>query len=409
MTDSITLPVSILGSISREEFLRDYWQKKPLLIRQALPGFTPPLDIDELAGLALEETVESRLVMEQGPESPWQLFNGPFKESFLQNLPEKDWTLLVQAVDHLLPEVGELLEAFDFLPSWRVDDVMISFAPEGGSVGPHFDYYDVFLIQASGKRRWQLGQHCDESSPLRSDTRLKILTEFAANAEQDWVLEAGDLLYLPPQLAHWGTSLSQDCTTWSVGFRALSAEEILCGVADFVGETLQEDLRYTDADLTLPQHKAAINDAAMARVKNLLNQVMDNPAALSEWFGRAMTQTKYPDQLLPQEHPWTTATLHELLEETNDDDLLFVVAEGSRLAFRASAEGNWLFADGEALTFSKKLEDWVAKLCATPNLELDFIKLTLSLPEASELFIKLINQGTVYLIEEDEDASDLLH
>lgn len=409
MTDSITLPVSILGSISREEFLRDYWQKKPLLIRQALPGFTPPLDIDELAGLALEETVESRLVMEQGPESPWQLFNGPFKESFLQNLPEKDWTLLVQAVDHLLPEVGELLEAFDFLPSWRVDDVMISFAPEGGSVGPHFDYYDVFLIQASGKRRWQLGQHCDESSPLRSDTRLKILTEFEANTEQDWVLEAGDLLYLPPQLAHWGTSLSQDCTTWSVGFRALSAEEILCGVADFVGETLQEDLRYTDADLTLPQHKAAIDDAAMARVKNLLNQVMDNPAALSEWFGRAMTQTKYPDQLLPQEHPWTTATLHELLEETSDEDVLFVVAEGSRLAFRASAEGNWLFADGEAFTFSKELEDWVAKLCATPNLELDFIKLTLSLPEASELFVKLINQGSVYLIEEDEDANDLLH
>lgn len=409
MTDSITLPVSILGSISREEFLRDYWQKKPLLIRQALPGFTPPLDIDELAGLALEETVESRLVMEQGPESPWQLFNGPFKESFLQNLPEKNWTLLVQAVDHLLPEVGELLEAFDFLPSWRVDDVMISFAPEGGSVGPHFDYYDVFLIQASGKRRWQLGQHCDESSPLRSDTRLKILTEFEANTEQDWVLEAGDLLYLPPQLAHWGTSLSQDCTTWSVGFRALSAEEILCGVADFVGETLQEDLRYTDADLTLPQHKAAIDDAAMARVKNLLNQVMDNPAALSEWFGRAMTQTKYPDQLLPQEHPWTTATLHELLEETSDEDVLFVVAEGSRLAFRASAEGNWLFADGEALTFSKELEDWVTKLCATPNLELDFIKLTLSLPEASELFVKLINQGSVYLIEEDEDANDLLH
>lgn len=404
MTAANTLPVSILGAISREEFLRDYWQKKPLLIRQALPSFEPPLDINELAGLALEETVESRLVMEQGPESPWQLFNGPFEEKFLQELPEKDWTLLVQAVDHLLPEVGELLQAFDFLPSWRVDDLMISYAPEGGSVGPHFDYYDVFLLQASGKRRWQLGQHCDESSPLRTDTKLKILTEFEANAEQDWVLEPGDLLYLPPQLAHWGTSLSQDCTTWSVGFRALSAEEILCGVADFIGETLQEDLRYTDADIQLPEHVAAIDDAAMDRVKSLLNKVMDNPAALSEWFGRAMTQTKYPDQLLVQEDPWTTATLHELM---NEDEPLLVIAEGSRLAFRVANEGNWLFADGEAFKFSAELKDWVADLSAKVNLDTTFIKQTLNLPEASEILVKLINQGSVYLIEEDDN--NLLH
>ena len=408
MTSSITLPVSILGSISREEFLRDYWQKKPLLIRQAIPGFTPPLDIDELAGLTLEETVEARLVMEQGPESPWQLFNGPFEESFLQSLPEKDWTLLVQAVDHLLPEVGKLLEAFDFLPSWRVDDLMISYAPEGGSVGPHFDYYDVFLLQASGKRRWQLGQPCDESSPLRSDTRLKILTEFSANPEQDWVLEPGDLLYLPPQLAHWGTSLSEDCTTWSVGFRALSAEEILCGVADFIGETLEEDLRYTDADLTLPEHPAVIDDAAMTRVKNLLNQVINNPAALSEWFGRAMTQTKYPDQLLPQESPWTSATLHELVEYAAEEEPLLVVAEGSRLAFRVSTEGNWLFADGEALKFSLTIKDWITRLCSNREFDVQFIKTALALPEASELFVKLINQGSVYLTEADED-SNLLH
>jgi len=408
MTASITLPVSILGSISREEFLRDYWQKKPLLIRQALPGFTPPLDIDELAGLALEEAVESRIVMEQGPESPWQLFNGPFEESFLQNLPEKNWTLLIQAVDHLLPEVGKLLKIFDFLPSWRVDDVMISYAPEGGGVGPHFDYYDVFLLQASGKRRWQLGQSCDESSPLRTDTRLKILAEFEANTEQDWVLEPGDLLYLPPQLAHWGTSLSQDCTTWSVGFRALSAEEILCGAADFIGETLKEDLRYTDADLTLPDHPAAIDDIAIDRVKNLLNQVINNPAALSEWFGRAMTQTKYPDQLIPQENPWTSATLHELLKYAAKEEALLVLAEGSRLAFRLAPEGNWLFADGEAFTFSMAIKNWITTLCSIKALDTQFIKNTLTLPEASELLVKLINQGSIYLIEENEDSS-LLH
>lgn len=394
--------INILGSISPEEFLRDYWQKKPLLIRQAIPGFQPPLDINELAGLALESLVESRIVMQQGDQGTYELFNGPFDENFLQTLPEKNWTLLVQAVDHLLPEVGQLLQHFKFLPQWRLDDLMISYAPEGGGVGPHFDYYDVFLLQASGQRRWQLGQQCNKSSLLRTDTPLKILQDFQANPEQDWVLEPGDLLYLPPQLAHWGTSLSQDCTTWSVGFRALSAEEILCGVADFIGEDLSEDLRYTDPDLTLPHNPAAIDDAAMQRVKKLLEQALDNPTALEEWFGRAMTQTKYPDQLIPTEDIWTSATLHELAQEAHLPPL--VVAEGSRLAFRISANHNWLFVDGEAFNFSPQLQSWVETLCQQQEFDRQFLQLTLQDSEASELLVQLINQGSLYLT----DAEPLL-
>lgn len=388
---------AILGSISAEAFLRDYWQKKPLLIRQALPDFTPPLDINELAGLACEEQVESRVVMEDGPESPWQLFNGPFEETFLQNLPEKNWTLLVQAVDHLLPEVGELLKEFDFLPRWRMDDIMVSYAPPGGSVGPHIDYYDVFLLQASGQRRWQLGQLCDESTELRKDTQLKILTDFQASPDQDWVLEPGDLLYLPPQLAHWGTSLSEDCTTWSIGFRALSAEEILCGTADFIGEKLKEDQRYTDSDLTLPRHPAEIDDQATQRLKSLLLQVIDQPAAINEWFGRAMTQTKYPDQLLPPEQAWTLEDLQELvLEAATEEQPLLAVAEGSRLAFRAGEEGQWLFADGEAWRYPAELQAWIEELCREFTLKTDFIKLTLQDKVAAQLLLALINQGSLY-------------
>lgn len=391
--------ITILGQISREDFLRDYWQKKPLLIRQALPDFIPPLEIDELAGLSLEEGVESRIVMEQGPDGPWQLFDGPFEEDFLQALPEHNWTLLVQAVDHLLPEVGDLIQAFDFLPRWRVDDIMISYAPTGGSVGPHIDYYDVFLLQASGQRRWQLGQFCDENTELRQDTRLKILTDFQAHPEMDWVLEPGDLLYLPPQLAHWGTSLSQDCTTWSVGFRALSAEEILCGAADFIGERLKEDQRYSDADLTLPRHVAEIDDAAVLRLKTLLAKTLEQPAALSEWFGRAMTQTKYPDQLLPPEHPWQQEQLQALVRFASAQQPLLCLAEGSRLAFRASQEGSWLFADGEAWPYPVELQPWVEEFTQAQRLTAASLKKALAHPVSTQLVLQMINQGSLYTPE----------
>lgn len=390
------MQAAILGELSAEEFLRDYWQKKPLLIRQAVPDFQPPFDINELAGLACEEAVESRLVMEQGPDSPWQLFNGPFEASFLQGLPEKDWTLLVQAVDHLLPEASDWLKAFNFIPSWRLDDIMVSYAPPGGSVGPHIDYYDVFLLQASGQRRWQLGQFCDESTQLRQDTSLKILTDFQANPEHDWVLEPGDLLYLPPQLAHWGTSLSDDCTTWSFGFRALSAEEILCGAADFIGERLKEDQRYSDPDLTPPRHPAEIDDAAVARLKQLLQSVLDQPAAINEWFGRAMTQTKYPDQLLAPETPWNLQNLQDYLAENTAATRVFNLAEGSRLAFRSGTEGCWLFADGEAWQYPKELQSWVEALCQETQFSCAFIQSSLETKATQDYLLALINQGSLY-------------
>ena len=170
------IPLTILGGISAREFMRDYWQKKPLLIRQAIPDFESPLSPDELAGLALEEEIESRLVIEHG-EQPWELRRGPFAEDAFADLPERDWTLLVQAVDQFIPEVAELLEQFRFLPSWRIDDVMISFAAPGGGVGPHFDNYDVFLLQGHGQRRWRLGQMCDADSPLLDHPELRILAD----------------------------------------------------------------------------------------------------------------------------------------------------------------------------------------------------------------------------------------
>lgn len=180
-----------------QTFLKDYWQKKPLIIRQALPDFTNPLTPDELAGLALEEEIESRLVYETPDHSPqWNLKRGPFKESDLIGLPKTHWTLLVQGVDRIVPDVYELLEHFNFIPQWRVDDVMISYAALHGSVGPHYDNYDVFLYQAKGRRLWSLTSKKCHTNNFIQGLELRIMKEF--EVEEQFILEEGDMLYLPP-------------------------------------------------------------------------------------------------------------------------------------------------------------------------------------------------------------------
>ncbi|MFL2523111.1 MAG: cupin domain-containing protein [Candidatus Azotimanducaceae bacterium] len=172
----------MLGDLSADAFLQRYWQQKPLLIRHALANYRSPISGDELAGLALESEVESRLVESQGGD--WTLKHGPFTEEDFLGLPEEDWTLLVQGVDLWVPEVQALLSQFAFLPPWRLDDVMVSFACPGGSVGPHFDQYDVFLLQVEGQRRWQIGAACSSETPMRDDSPLRILKEF--EAEEEW-------------------------------------------------------------------------------------------------------------------------------------------------------------------------------------------------------------------------------
>jgi 50S ribosomal protein L16 3-hydroxylase len=169
-----SLTMHVLGELSVAEFLRDYWQKKPLLIRNAWPDFQPLLTADELAGLSLEEEIESRIVMEHGKEGPWEILKGPFNDDVFADLPETHWTLLVQAVDHWIPEAADLMEHFRFLPRWRIDDLMISFAVDGGSVGPHYDQYDVFLLQAEGQREWRIGQMCSEQSDILDGPKIRV-------------------------------------------------------------------------------------------------------------------------------------------------------------------------------------------------------------------------------------------
>lgn len=384
------IPLEVLGGISAREFLRDYWQKKPLLIRQAIPGFQSPISPDELAGLSLEEEVESRLVIEHGAQ-PWELRRGPFTEETYQSLPERDWTLLVQAVDQFVPEVSELLEHFRFLPSWRIDDVMISYAAPGGGVGPHFDNYDVFLLQGYGKRRWRIGQMCDSQSPLMKHADLRILADFEGS--DDWVLEPGDMLYLPPRLAHLGTAVDE-CMTYSVGFRAPSAAEVLTHFTDFLAQFLPDEERYSDPDISPSDDPHQIQHDALDRLKKLIQEHMGDERLLLTWFGQFMTEPRYPELVAGA--------------EISEEDFLASLEEGAVLLRNPSARLAWsevgedlvLFASGQSRLLPGKLRELLKLICAAEALHAANLDDWLADEEGRQLVWQLIQQGSLEFADE---------
>lgn len=384
------IPLQLLGGISAREFMRDYWQKKPLLVRQAVPGFESPISPDELAGLALEEEVESRLVIEHG-ERPWELRRGPFAEDTFATLPERDWTLLVQAVDQFVPEVAELLEQFKFLPKWRIDDVMISFAAPGGGVGPHFDNYDVFLLQGFGKRRWQIGQMCNSDSPLLAHADLKILAEFAKTEE--WVLEPGDMLYLPPLLAHCGTA-EDDCMTYSVGFRAPSAAEVLTHFTDFLGQFLPDEERYSDADAQPTDDPTQIQRDALDRLKALLNEHMSDERLLMTWFGQFMTEPRYPELIAGIEID------EEVFLGSLEDGAVLIRNPSARMAWSEVGDDLVLFASGQSRLLSATLRELLKLICSADALHIANLGQWLVDDEGRNLLVELVKQGSLEFADE---------
>lgn len=280
-------------------FLERYWQKQPLLVRGALAGYTCPLQGDDLAGLACEPLAASRLVRHDRTRDEWLLRQGPFAETDFANLPERDWTLLVQDCDKLLGEVEPLLQRFRFVPSWRIDDVMISYAAPGGSVGPHIDQYDVFLLQAQGQRRWQISTDPHADATFRPEGALKILRAFTPT--HDWVLQPGDLLYLPPGVPHYGTALD-DCLTFSVGMRAPSAAELLLDFAEHRADRLPEEQRYQDPDLEQQRHPAELTEAAVRRVRRQLEAALRcEPRVLRDWLASFVTRYRSAHEAAPAE------------------------------------------------------------------------------------------------------------
>ena len=284
-------PLTLLGDISPADFMKNYWQRKPLLVRQAIPNFSPLLSRSALFDLAAQPDVESRLVMgENNGQRAWQMQRGPFKRKAIPKLTERDWTLLVQGVDLHDDGVSALMQQFRFIPDARIDDVMISYASDGGGVGPHFDSYDVFLLQAHGQRRWRIGRQKDLS--LQPDLPLKILANF--KPEHDWVLNPGDMLYLPPRYAHDGVALGE-CMTYSIGFRVPQmgdlARELLVRMSEDAEESVGTDL-YQDAKQPAVQNAAAMPEGLSDFAKSALQRALKDPHALARALGEYLTEPK---------------------------------------------------------------------------------------------------------------------
>lgn len=387
--------INILGTITAEQFLNEYWQKKPLLIRQAIPNFQSPVSPDELAGLACEAEIESRIVIENHQGQPWHPLHGPFDEEKFSQLPEKNWTLLIQGLDSIVPEVSDLLNYFRFIPNWRIDDIMASYAPVNGSVGPHYDYYDVFLLQAQGKRRWLTGQHCDENSKTLNNTPLRILEEF--ETENDWVLEPGDMLYLPPQIAHHGISMG-DCITLSIGLRSPTHEQILTSFTDYLCNITVKEQHLDDPNLKLQENPGEMNAAAISQLKNVIESYLKEDS-LSSWFGQYSTEPKTDYIVQLPDEPIEEADLPDYLASSDS----IRRNEGSRFSFYQSEDKSGqikLFYDGYEQLLGAECTALVKLICSTNEIPTAAIRALLSTGKQTNLLLDLINGGHLYAEDE---------
>ncbi|MET0754816.1 MAG: cupin domain-containing protein [Pseudoxanthomonas sp.] len=322
------------------KFLRDYWQKKPLLIRNAFADFVSPIEPEDLAGLACEELALSRIVTHDRQRDAWTLRTGPFGEEEFPGMPDHDWTLLVQDVDKWDADVRAILDAFDFLPRWRIDDVMVSFAATGGSVGAHVDQYDVFLLQAQGQRRWQIDAGTDPSTDFRDDVELKLLRKFTPT--HDWVLKPGDMLYLPPGVPHHGVAVNP-CLTFSVGMRAPSSAELVSDYLDNLIADADESMRYYDPDLTPAKDPNEIDAAAMVRAVEALNTLrLNDPDKLGDWFGRFITTYRAGGEVVSGGDPRSRIEIEWDLQQ----GAVLQRHPFSRLAWRRSGRMATLFCSG---------------------------------------------------------------
>ena len=313
--------------------MRRHWQRDPLLVRGAFPGFVDPLSREEIFALAADPDCSSRLVRRRGDE--WSVEHGPFSIQRLKQLPRRDWTLLVQDTNRFSRAAEALLARFDFIPHARIDDVMVSIAAPGGGVGPHVDSYDVFLLQGRGTRRWRISRQSDQA--FIPGLPLKILARF--EPEEEWDLEAGDMLYLPPGVAHDGVARTE-CLTWSIGFRAPSDSEIVAGFLDFLRERLAPEGHYGDAGAPPAAHPGEIPRAIEQHVARALRSVRWEQGDVREFAGRLLTEPKAQVFFQPPRKPLSRTTFEREAGRRG-----VAMDPGSRLGF----SGTMFFLNGETV------------------------------------------------------------
>ncbi len=341
-----------LGGLTPQVFLRDYWQKKPLLIRNALPGFKGLLDYDDLVNFACQEDVQSRLIIQK--KQNWVVKHSPLIVEDFSALKRKKWTLLVHDINHLLPEARDLLLKFNFIPYARLDDLMVSYAPKGGGIGPHFDSYDVFLIQGEGSKRWQIAQQQDND--LIPDIPLRILSNFCP--EQEWLLTPGDMLYLPPNYAHNG--IAEDAgMTYSVGFRAPSHQELITQFLFYLQDNIKIDGRYTDPGMKMPASPSTIGTEMLQQTEATLNKIKWHHADIEKFLGSYLTE--------PKSHVFFDPPTNPLMQH---DFICLVKKNGVQLDLKSRllVIKNTFFINGDAINVDASSRHFLKQLADNQKL-----------------------------------------
>lgn len=377
----MTEPLTVLGGITAEQFLAEYWQKKPLLVRNGLPEIVGLLEPQDVQELALEEHASARLIRQKDRNpNEWHVKSSPLTKGDFQKLP-KLWTLLVQAVDHYSFDLSELWKKFPFIPQWRRDDIMVSYAPKGGSVGKHFDFYDVFLVQGHGHRRWQLGQMCDVNTAFVPNQPLKLLPEI--DVQFDEVLAPGDLLYVPPGMAHYGVA-EDDCLTFSFGFRMPNVAGMMERISDqFSANTLLQNPVLDIARKQISQI-GEMNATELSYLKDLVLAQLQDSSALDAAIISYMSEPKYPDNI-PEPDEIEADDLKEILHEGYE----VLLEPASRLLYTENNGVLSFWGNGEALCIA---ETFAPKLRALANGE--------SLAFDSEFNELEILENVAYLLNE---------
>lgn len=351
-------PLAWLGGLRASEFLRDYWQKKPLLVRGAFPALADLISFTELQQLAEEGGLESRVISGPNATGQWTLKNGPFKPITWRKQGMHDWTVLVQAVDHALPVLADLLDHFAFVPEWRIDDVMVSGAVSGGSVGPHSDQYDVFLLQGPGSRHWRLGQHVSAADALVPDQPLRLLADFQQSFEA--TVSTGDLLYVPPGLAHHGVAVD-DCLTYSVGFRAPAVPRLLDALADQLLSLNDNEPLLADPARELCAHSASLTASDTCAMRSAMLAWIDQPDQLALAMAPSLSEAKYPDY-------------EPEASDCSLDDLRAAIQEGIELIRDPASRWLWLPAhkqlwrNGECVDTPPAISEHLPTLLASRRL-----------------------------------------
>ncbi|MES2367243.1 MAG: cupin domain-containing protein [Pseudomonadota bacterium] len=339
----------LLGGMSATRFLREYWQKKPLLIRNAIPEFTGLINPVALIELSCEDDVQARLIS-QKKQSDWQLQHGPFSKTDFKRIGKQPWTLLVQELNHHLDAAETLLARFNFIPHARLDDLMVSYAVDGGGVGPHFDSYDVFLLQGEGQRRWQIS--AQDNLELVPNAPLKILRHF--RSEQEWLLNPGDMLYLPPRYAHNGVAVGE-CMTYSIGFRSPSVQEIATQFLVYMQDRIELAGMYQDPNLSLQKHPAQIGDAMLAQVDAMIERIRWSSKDVADFLGCYLTEPKSHQFFEPPDQPLSKASFNRRARQSGVH-----LAAQSQMLFR---KGNF-FLNGECIGFKEGNERAVLQALA---------------------------------------------